>query len=399
MSRVALCLSGGGYRAALFHLGALRRLNERGLLSRVDRVSAVSGGSMFAAHLAAWMREGAKRGVPWPAAGDAWPLWDEMARAFHEKLDRPVQLLSSLSGNEALLRALPRGMKAWVGDMRLAELPERPDILFTATELHHGHAWTFSRTRVGSPRLGHSTSHGHALVAEAVTASACFPPILRSVLLKYDPAVFLGGTAPPAAPCDVWLSDGGVLDNNGLEGAWDADVILVSDGGRPSTKALAAPSLFQLGRPPTGDDVAALRAIGRIHEAGVGAQRLRQLHERFARQEAAGAHWRIDEGVAPSAADLPGYAEDVAKGLIAAMRTDMDGFTEGERRVLENHGYVMAEQALRTQAPSLAGSGPPLRVPHEHGGELTDAYVRRHLRHSAKRAGIWRGRFHVGRIL
>jgi NTE family protein len=34
-ARYCLALSGGGYRAALFHLGALRRLNELGVLSRL----------------------------------------------------------------------------------------------------------------------------------------------------------------------------------------------------------------------------------------------------------------------------------------------------------------------------------------------------------------------------
>lgn len=48
---LGLCLSGGGYRAMLFHLGALLRLNEAGLLARVDRVSSVSGGSITAATL------------------------------------------------------------------------------------------------------------------------------------------------------------------------------------------------------------------------------------------------------------------------------------------------------------------------------------------------------------
>lgn len=39
----ALCLSGGGYRAMLFHLGVLWRFNEAGWLPRLDRVSSVSG--------------------------------------------------------------------------------------------------------------------------------------------------------------------------------------------------------------------------------------------------------------------------------------------------------------------------------------------------------------------
>src|SRR5258705_5433838 len=45
---VALCLSGGGYRAMLFHLGALWRLNDAGLLRGLVRVSSVSGGSITA---------------------------------------------------------------------------------------------------------------------------------------------------------------------------------------------------------------------------------------------------------------------------------------------------------------------------------------------------------------
>src|SRR5215210_6095471 len=54
---LALCLSGGGYRAMLFHLGALWRLNDVGYLSKLDRVSSVSGGSITAGVLGlAWSR-------------------------------------------------------------------------------------------------------------------------------------------------------------------------------------------------------------------------------------------------------------------------------------------------------------------------------------------------------
>ena len=42
----ALCLSGGGYRAMLFHLGVLWRLNDAGMLPELDRISSVSGGSI-----------------------------------------------------------------------------------------------------------------------------------------------------------------------------------------------------------------------------------------------------------------------------------------------------------------------------------------------------------------
>src|SRR5438046_1406992 len=49
---LALTLSGGGFRAALFHLGVVRFLYEANLLPRVRHICAVSGGSILAAHLA-----------------------------------------------------------------------------------------------------------------------------------------------------------------------------------------------------------------------------------------------------------------------------------------------------------------------------------------------------------
>src|SRR5215211_458999 len=64
----ALWLAGDGYRAALFHLGALTRLNELGLLAQVSTVGAVSGGSILAALLATR--------VPWPLHG-AYREWRE----------------------------------------------------------------------------------------------------------------------------------------------------------------------------------------------------------------------------------------------------------------------------------------------------------------------------------
>jgi NTE family protein len=47
--KLGLALSGGGYRAAAYHLGTLKKLNELGILDKVDVISAVSGGSILAA--------------------------------------------------------------------------------------------------------------------------------------------------------------------------------------------------------------------------------------------------------------------------------------------------------------------------------------------------------------
>src|SRR3984893_16442448 len=57
---IALALSGGGFRAMLFHAGALVRLNELGILSWGARISSVSGGSIAAGDLSyVWKKLGA----------------------------------------------------------------------------------------------------------------------------------------------------------------------------------------------------------------------------------------------------------------------------------------------------------------------------------------------------
>ena len=50
--RIGLALSGGGFRAAAFHLGVMRKLQSLGLFSSVDLLSCVSGGSIAGAFVA-----------------------------------------------------------------------------------------------------------------------------------------------------------------------------------------------------------------------------------------------------------------------------------------------------------------------------------------------------------
>lgn len=48
--KIGLALSGGGYRAAAYHIGMLRALHKLGVLDKVDVISSVSGGSIIAAY-------------------------------------------------------------------------------------------------------------------------------------------------------------------------------------------------------------------------------------------------------------------------------------------------------------------------------------------------------------
>ena len=172
---VALCLSGGGLRAAAFHLGAVRRLAELGVLARVQTVSSVSGGSILAAFLA-------ERLDPWPA---------EVVRDFDSSVGDPFRKVAGANLRRGLASGLLRGRsfvesmevayREQVTDRRLGELPERPRFVFNATDLGFGVNWVFERERVGSYRAGYLDPQVGAewTVARAVAASSCFPPLFR----------------------------------------------------------------------------------------------------------------------------------------------------------------------------------------------------------------------------
>ncbi len=81
---MALCLSGGGYRAALFHLGAVKRLNELGILGQLDDITSVSGGSIFAAFLA----------MRWNAIAD---FDHSIAKPFREFTKNNIRTMAALS--------------------------------------------------------------------------------------------------------------------------------------------------------------------------------------------------------------------------------------------------------------------------------------------------------------
>jgi predicted acylesterase/phospholipase RssA len=81
---VGLCLSGGGYRAMIYHVGALIRLNELGFLPKLREVASVSGGSITAGMLAV-----------------AWPKLSSMMQAARRTSPSGLLILSSASPQSA----------------------------------------------------------------------------------------------------------------------------------------------------------------------------------------------------------------------------------------------------------------------------------------------------------
>jgi NTE family protein len=350
----ALCLSGGGFRATLFHLGALRRLNETGVLAKLDTVSSVSGGSIMAALLATR--------APWPVTApiptDVWER--EVAaptRAFARRNLRTPAMVSRLLrpwNTSAGVRGLQAGYAARLSGAKLSALPERPRFVFCATDLCYGVNFVFERERAGDYRLGYvSPPPADWDVARAVAASSCFPPIFNPLPVDIPLDRFKRGR-DRIDGADVRLSDGGLYDNLGLEPVWkDHRTVLVSDGG----------AVFA-----TVSDGGLLKRIGRyvdIVDSQALALRKRWLISNFLDNTMDGAYWGIGSATRSYAADGAGYSKDLAVQVIAGMRTDLDAFSEAEMAVLENHGYALAAAAVRTHLGALAAPDAPApTLPH-----------------------------------
>lgn len=244
---IVLCLSGGGYRAMLFHLGTLWRLNNAGYLRKLVRVSSVSGGSITSAVLAlAWRDLRFSGGTP------------DVAENFEELVVKPIcDMATKLIDIWAGLRGIfvPTWSNKYVAgryrslfsDHKLKDFPALdggPEFVITASNLQSGVLWQFSRASAGDYRVGW-VREPNVGVAEAVAASSAFPPFLSPAIFKFKPSEVrpsrLSDLNRPPFTTNVTLTDGGVYDNLGLETAWKYfETILVSDGGA-NMKAVPKP--------------------------------------------------------------------------------------------------------------------------------------------------------------
>lgn len=233
---IALCLSGGGYRAMLFHLGALWRLNELGYLPRIARVSSVSGGAIVAGVLGfAWPR------LAFDQDGVAERFVAEVVEPVRRIAGRTIDVWAVLAGmvgpgtaNDYLAGFYRRYL---FGHHTLQDLPDDrqgPRFVINAANVQSGRLWRFSRPYMRDYRVGEVKAPKIELAVAVAASSAC-PPWLSPASLRLDEADFTPNTGDdlqrPPFTTHVVLTDGGVYDNLGLEAAKGSRMILVSDGG------------------------------------------------------------------------------------------------------------------------------------------------------------------------
>lgn len=232
MARLGLALSGGGFRAAAFHLGVLRALRRADRLDDVAVVSAVSGGALLAA---AWVAAGRSDFGAFEARMRGFLAHDLKRRVALAALrpDRLARLLldPGYSLTEVLADVLDDHVFA--GATLAALAGTRPRLVLNATCINHGTGWRFTPERIGDWLLATESREtlGRFRLARAVAASAAFPGGFAPLVLG-GRELFAGSAR---APREVLLTDGGVDDNLGVHAllAEECDEIVVSDGSSP----------------------------------------------------------------------------------------------------------------------------------------------------------------------
>jgi NTE family protein len=184
-TRIGLALSGGGFRAAVFHLGVLKYLAEKNLLEQVTQVSTVSGGSLAT-------------GAVFSSGGGKWPSSSEFLQTVYPSIKdmlmskdlfsfRALGVSGFLFQNARILFRRAHVLawlirKHWHIGLRLSDLPESPVWHVNTTCLETGKNWRFTHDSMGDWQFGRHYSPDVA-VADAMAASAAVPYVIGALHL------------------------------------------------------------------------------------------------------------------------------------------------------------------------------------------------------------------------
>ncbi len=330
--RIGLALSGGGFRAAAFHLGVMRKLKELNLLYKIDVLSCVSGGSIAGGHLAVnWGRPDALDTLAQYLSSRSIAVSSFIGGVldpFHSRLDKLA---------ESYDRDLFQGRT-------LSALHNGPRIYLNSTNLATGNLFFFVaggglNEEMGEHELGVAPASSFP-ISRAVAASSAFPPVFPP--LRLDPDVY-----PHASAVEyVTLTDGGVYDNMGInpllrQKRANLDYLIVSDGGKP----------FAIDEQPTESGAMVLRAsLGIMMEQIRGLEFDRIQHRHLANQGPKPLWFSIDS--------VEGQLQPADAAFASAVGTNLKRLSPEEMNVLTRHGGALLAARIDRYAPELKSVAP-----------------------------------------
>jgi len=247
--------------------------------------------------------------------------------------------------------------KELFGEKTLQDLPlddKGPRFTIYATNLQTGASVRFSRPYLADYHLGKIESPRIQL-ATVVAASCALPPILSPLVIDLDPRDWKDWDKDNNSSIafdksklrsHLYLTDGGVYDNLGLERVWDRyATVLVSDAGAP----------FRI---TTGSFGFRFSEVLRAFKAvSIVTEQTRSLRKRWLISDmkhglVKGTYWGIGTHIRDYQLEVHGCAQPLIEDStmtrsLSYVRTRLNHFSAGEQERLINWGYTLADAAMR----------------------------------------------------
>lgn len=216
--KIGLALSGGGMRAAVYHLGVLKYLAQEHLLGNVAHISTVSGASIC-------------MGLIYGCNHNTWPTDDEFLNKVLPKIREYItkkdiqwtalfELIIKPYYWDKKVNLLGNVMeKKWKVHGCLQDIPISPLWTINTTCYETGKDFRISSKRMGQINRSH-VEKPHFRLSHAMAASAGFPVLIGPYKLKTMDYTWSDVTGTiTVRPKDkvLHLWDGGVYDNMGLD--------------------------------------------------------------------------------------------------------------------------------------------------------------------------------------
>lgn len=345
----------------------MRFLFDAGILPQVTHITAVSGGSIFAAHLCLNWERYTREAAEFDAAAAEllafirMDVRNRILRRFPLALAlRPLRRVAGRSNRKLTRTGLLEYhyQRYLYGDTSLFQLPQKPQLHMLATNVSEGALtsfnceglWTIRRDEGRGFRVDRMHI-GLATVPMAVAASSAFPGFFPPMTLTGDDVGAKSGVFGRQS-----YTDGGVFDNLGVrmfhflgksgaeERPWDA--VLVSDVGKP----------FQV--EASGSAGGMVRTAMRASDILM--DRVWQLESETFAHASGFLFARFTDVVEPK--DDPTALHPELQRQLASIRTDLDRFSPLEITSLVRHGYCIGRQACRT-LPQVFGAELPANPP------------------------------------
>ena len=366
--KIGIALSGGGVRAAVFHLGILGRLAEDKLLEKITRISTVSGGTLVT-------------GLIYSIAGNKWPTSDFflnkcLGQTRYYLTRRDVQLNAIFCGilqPSALIQKranlISKSIQnCWKISGNLNDIPHQPRWILNATTYESGKNWRFiSQHRMGDYVVNY-VEKPNILLADAMAASAAYPELIGALVLdtrKYNWFKFSGKTIEQTQPkfSKLHLWDGGLYENLGVEALFkiedecpypdDCNFLVVSDASNPI--GLKKHTIRPWKR--------ALRLIA-ISMDQVRSLRARILINHFENHKNSGVYLKIGNTGRKILEDVEAnnkLINELTKNSLSAdeaksaedFETTLRKLTEAEYDLLYQHGWEVANFTLQARCPEI----------------------------------------------